>query len=301
MSNIHGSSADGSAPDQPGTYALAGETTWSDYQIGVRLRSDGDGAIGVMFRYQDENNYYRFSLERAGNYRRLIKKRAGVVSVLWEDAFQYISGQEYGLTLDCVGQRLSGYLDGLPLFGVDDGDLATGRIGLYCSANPVARFAEVGVAAPVWNAYYTFGPEARLPAGTRVRVYAGNEANAPSGEPGVVRRFIAPTTESGQLHFPAEGVRLRLSAPEGTAGHAQSFLPDNVYVPITVHVLRGADGTGFFVMAPAATPMGTHLEIGSYRLKMTYRRNNQVVDPGSQIFSEAGNSAPEHVPFDIQW
>jgi hypothetical protein len=117
----------------------------------------------------------------------------------------------------------------------------------------------------------------------------------------VVRRFIAPTTESGQLHFPAEGVRLRLNVPEGTAGHAQSFLPDNVYVPITVHVLRGADGTGFFVMAPAATPMGTHLEIGSYRLKMTYRRNNQVVDPGSQIFSEAGNSAPEHVPFDIQW
>ena len=53
----------------PGTYALAGEPRWRDVQISVRLRSDDDDAIGIMFRYFDGDNYYRFSMDAQRSYR----------------------------------------------------------------------------------------------------------------------------------------------------------------------------------------------------------------------------------------
>ena len=231
-SNIFGGSIDGSVPEKPGTYALAGDPNWTDYRVSVRLSSDDDDAIGIMFRYADAQNYYRFSMDRQRSYRRLIKKVAGVVTVLWEDTVQYTLGREYVLTVDCVGERCTGYLDGVPLFTVEDSDLTAGRIGLYCWENTGARFAEVRVAAPAWTPYYTFGREGRLPAGTQVQIYAGNAADAPPEEPGVVRRFIASLDERGHLRLPTEGADLRLRMSGGTSGHIRRFLPDTDYTPI---------------------------------------------------------------------
>ncbi len=298
-SRIAGGSSNAKAPDKPGTYALAGDATWTDYRVDVRLRSDADGAIGVLFRYQDRDNYYRFSMDRAGNYRRLVQKWAGVVRVLWQEAFQYMPGREYVMTVSCVGQRLAGFLDGQPLFALEDGALAAGGIGLYCWANPQARFAEVRVATPVRLPYYTFGQEAPLSAGTLVRVYSGNPAGAPADEPGLVRRFITAAQE--QPYFSAEGTRLHISAPNGTSGHARTFLPDGTFAPVQAQVLRSADGIGFFIVVPTVSAPGTRLERGIYRMKLTYRRNNQTSDPDSPVLSEAGNSDPEHLSVDIPW
>lgn len=150
-----------------------------------------------------------------------------------------------------------------------------------------------------WTPYYTFGQEGRLPAGTRVRVFAGNEADAPPVEPGVIRRFVASQGEPGQLRLSAQdGARLRIRGPGRTGGHARHFLPNRDYVTIDARVLRKADGTGFFVM-PAAP--GSALSIGQYRLKLTYRRDNTGVDPSSLVFSEAGDSADERVALDLPW
>ena len=299
-SNIYGGSTDGSVLEKPGTYALAGSAAWKDYRISVRLRSDDDDAIGVMFRYVDENNYYRFSMDRERSYRRLIKKVDGVVTKLWEgeDNVQYTLRREYILTLDCVGERLIGYLDGVQLFAKEDGELTSGRIGLYCWANTGARFAEVRVAAPVWAPYYTFGHEVPLPAGTRVQVYAGNKIDKHLEEAGVVKRFNASLSEHGQLRLPGKGADLRLRARGGTEGHTRHFLPDSPYVSVNALVLRKADGTGFFVLA---SPTGSALTYGQYRLEMTYRRDNRAVDPDGQAFSQAGVTDPERVTIDIPW
>jgi hypothetical protein len=182
---------------------------------------------------------------------------------------------------------------------MDDGDLATGRIGLYCWGNTGACFAEVRVAAPVWVPYYTFEREARLPAGTRVRIYAGNVADAPSDELVVVRRFKASLDERGQLRFPANGVDLRVGAPASTVGHTRRFLPENEYGRVeSVRVLRKADGTGFFLLPPPGVSVFTE---GQHRLKLTYRRDNRAAKPDSQVLSEAGNSADESVIIDVPW
>jgi hypothetical protein len=296
-SSIFGESTDGSVPDKPGTHALGGNLASSDYRVSVRLRSDDPNGIGVMFRYADADNYYRFSMDQQRSYRRLIKKVAGEVIVLWEDAVQYTLGREYILTLDCVGERLTGYLDGVQLFTVEDGALAGRRIGLYCWGNPGAHFAEVRIAAPAWVPYYLFGHEARLPAGTRVQVYTGNAAEASPEKSGVVRRFVASLDERGQLRLPSEGVNLRVKAPDGTSGHVRRFLPEDYYAPVDgALVLRKADSTGFFLLP---SPPSSALTSGQYRLKMTYLRDNRATDPDSQIFSHAGNSDPEHVTLDV--
>src|SRR5262249_20520375 len=130
----------------PGTYALAGDMTWTDYRISVRLRSDVAGAPGVMFRFQGQPNYQRFSVDlhqQAGGLGRLIKKVAGAVTLLWQHPGPYIQGRDYLLALDCVGERLAVYLNGTLVFVVHDSDLASGRIGLYVWRNTGARFAEV--------------------------------------------------------------------------------------------------------------------------------------------------------------
>ena len=131
---------DGSVAHKPGTYALSGNPAWTDVQISVQLQSNTNGALGVMFRYVDLENYYRFSIHRQGNYRRLIKKVKGKISTLWEDQVQYSVGQSYDLTIRVIGGWIKVYLDGISLFELYDTDLKYGRVGLYCQANAAARF-----------------------------------------------------------------------------------------------------------------------------------------------------------------
>ena len=128
-----------------GLLALAGDPTWGDVVVRTRLESAGEGAIGVVFRYRDEDNYYRFSMDRELGYRRLVKNVGGVFTVLWEDALAYEAGRSYELVVVANGARLCGYLDRVPLFVVEDAALATGQIGLYCWRNPGAKFSSVTI------------------------------------------------------------------------------------------------------------------------------------------------------------
>jgi len=65
--------------------------------------------------------------------------------------------------------------------------------------------------------------------------------------------------------------------------------------------LRKADCTAFVVLVPSTTAPGSLLELADYRLRMTYRRNNQAVDPGSVVLSQAGVTADEVVTLDVPW
>ncbi len=276
-SNIHGGDPDPDAIEKPGTLATAGNPNWADYRLSARLLSDTDQGIGAVFRYQDADNYYRFSMDRSRGFRRLIKKVAGVVSTLWED-----------------------YLDGVELFNLDDPSLASGQIGLYCWANTGARFREVRVAAPSWATYYRFRSEELLPAGTRLRVFAGNAADAPPAEPGVIQRFAASLDERGRLRVSSvAGADLRLVASGVPGGHSRRFLPDSDYTTVDTRLLRKADGTGFVLLMPDTNPPGSLLPAGQYRLKLTYLRDNRAAAPESLVYGQAGNSAPETVAIDI--
>ncbi len=297
-SGIFGGVADASTPEQPGTYALGGNPAWSDYRISVCLRTDESGAAGVMFRFQDTDNYYRFSLGLQPDYRRMVKKLRGVTTTLWEDDTASIPGRKYLLTLDCVGQQLTGYLDGIRLFAVEDDGLSAGQIGLYCWKNTGVHFAEVRVSKPDWAPYYEFSSEERLPAGTRVQILARNLADASSEELGLVRRFLDSPDQPVPPELPSYGVHLRLRAFGQDSGHSRYFLPASSYASVSnPKIIRKADGTGFFLVPP--DPAGSSFSPGLYQLKLIFRRDNQALDSSSQILSQAGNRGPEVAVIDI--
>ncbi|HTG35306.1 MAG TPA: hypothetical protein VLB76_20490 [Thermoanaerobaculia bacterium] len=140
--------AQGSSPDDPGTYAYTGEGGWTDVIYSARLRCPAGAAIGLVFRGRDLKNYYRLSMS-AGSapYRRLIKRVNGAATVLWQDGGSYAPDRAHELAVVAVGGSLRGYLDGVPLFAVQDGDVPSGLIGLYARDNPDARFSQVRVLA----------------------------------------------------------------------------------------------------------------------------------------------------------
>jgi hypothetical protein len=97
-------------------------------------------------------------------------------------------------------------------------------------------------------------------------------------------------------------VALRLVSGRDDVVHARSFLPEADYQSIDdVRVLRKADGTAFVVIVPSTTAPGSQLEPTDYRLRLTYRRDNRALDPGSLVFSQAGLTADEVVTLDVPW
>lgn len=296
--DYYAGSSDRGAVDKPGTYAIGGDPGWIDYRLSVRLRSETDNGIGVAFRYQDQNNYYRFSMDQQLGYRRMVKKAGGQVSVLWESRDGYVVDVEHVVTIDCIGDRLTGYLNGVQLFSVEDSSLRAGRIGLYSWKNEGARFVEVKIAPPLWVPFYTFAQEEPLPAGTRLRVFSGSRADQYQAEPGVTARFAALLSERGSLNLGTDRADIRLVAPNRAVVHQRAFLPAGLYQSVTdVRVQRKADGTAFLLLRENGNPF----EQGQYRLQMTYRRENLAVDSNSQVLSEAGNREPEAVVLDIPW
>jgi hypothetical protein len=138
----------GYQPELPGTHAVTGDSEWTDYRLTAALRADAGGEIGVLFRYRDEGNYYRLSLGAALSYRRLVKCVEGEMTILWQDQKGYPAGEPFQLAIEAVGARLSAFVADTRIFDVTDNAHAAGRVGLYASANPGARFERIEVRLP---------------------------------------------------------------------------------------------------------------------------------------------------------
>ncbi len=133
----------GKSIEMHGTYAWAGESDWRDYTIYLTLRSTDDDAIGVMFRYKNADNYYRFSMDRQRKYRRLVKNVNGNFTVLSEDTVKYKLNQDYLLKIEAIGTNIKVFLDGEKIFDESDPGIASGAIGLYNWGNKGSYFDNI--------------------------------------------------------------------------------------------------------------------------------------------------------------
>jgi hypothetical protein len=124
---------------------LATTAQWDDVQVLVDLKSMEDGACGVLLRYRDRQNYYRFSMNRAESYRRFEKCVDGVLTTLWSSAEGFDVDRKYRLGIRAKGSAIQGSLDGQSLFSVVDGDHVRGGAGLYTSDNAGASFNRIWV------------------------------------------------------------------------------------------------------------------------------------------------------------
>ncbi|MPZ75677.1 MAG: DUF1080 domain-containing protein [Deltaproteobacteria bacterium] len=130
-------------PGYLGSYALYTEGSWKDYRVSLKMRSHDDDPFGIMFRYQDNNNYYRFSWDKETAGRQLLKRENGAFKIIAHDAVPYVTGQNYRAEIIAQGNQLKVNIDGKQVFATTDESFRGGRIALFSSANNGVVFDDV--------------------------------------------------------------------------------------------------------------------------------------------------------------
>jgi len=126
-----------------GTTALYTARPWGDYRTVFKMKSDDDDRLGIMFRYQDGDNFYRFVWNQGTPGRRLMKKENGVYTLLAEDIVPYVTGQTYQIEIIAQGSSLKVNVNGQAVFAVNDASFASGTIALYSSFNQGSYFDDI--------------------------------------------------------------------------------------------------------------------------------------------------------------
>lgn len=142
LSDIHGGpfGAGATGPEKPGTYLVRKTTAElpavQNFILVVDVTSEDDDGIGVVFRWQDVDNFYYFLMDQQRNYRRMGKKVAGIFQELDTAALDTTHGYDadtsYSLKVRISGTQLNAYLnDELVLSGQDASLPGAGRAGLF--------------------------------------------------------------------------------------------------------------------------------------------------------------------------
>ena len=196
-SNIHSTPFTPTNADKEGTYVRTGSTDWADVIAEVDVTATDNDAFGVMFRVRDDQNYYRFLMDRERNLRQLVVKSGGSFTVLWQSRQQHDLNRRYRLTIVAEGPRLSGYLDGILMFDVQDVSHVTGRVALFCWAMQGVSFERFRVYPVALSTDYALHEDFAVFRAFRWSFVDDGSAANPQGftvEDGALVR-IAPTSE----------------------------------------------------------------------------------------------------------
>ena len=130
------------APDDDGrvgTHAIAGDKEWRNYTFTVDVFFNDDDFAGLLFRYQDEENYYRFQLEEDDDEYHIARMKDGFVTFLVADGPlpEPFSAQEWvTISVDARGNNLEFFYKEQLVETIGDTALDHGSIGLMTSSSP---------------------------------------------------------------------------------------------------------------------------------------------------------------------
>jgi hypothetical protein len=108
-----------------------------------RLQEDSNpsGAYGIVFRYQDEDHYNVFAVDGRGRYSIWVRSD-GIWTELRDDADDWtpdpainVAGTDNRLTIDILGNNLTGYVNAMQVVRVTDDTLPPGNIGIYLATH----------------------------------------------------------------------------------------------------------------------------------------------------------------------
>jgi hypothetical protein len=132
-----------------GTLLVAGDASWSDYSIRMRVKPEDDDGFGLVFRFEDPEHYYRLILIEdglnGGPITRLDKRDGADYTELGSIKKGYRQGAQMTIEVDVVGDEIRARLDGQTLLEVKDGQYSRGGIGLFCYAQSGQAFDDVRV------------------------------------------------------------------------------------------------------------------------------------------------------------
>jgi lysophospholipase L1-like esterase len=138
-----------------GTYRYLDTTAvLTDYRIqadiipltnGPSQSMDGND-VGIMFRYQNNDNYYRLTMNARYGFTRLEKKVGGQFTSLAVNSIGYYDDVPTDFMIDLNGSKIHVLIDNEPIFYITDSDLASGSVALYCQDK--AKFDNVLITDP---------------------------------------------------------------------------------------------------------------------------------------------------------
>ena len=143
-----------------GTHVATGDKNWDNYSFNAIVRSADNDGVGLIFRYQDERNYYRILLMNDAAWsgrdssgtpvntplQRIQKFIDGEPVILAENKVSqaYPTGY-FALTADVRDDTIRAYLNGNLILSAVDNTYSSGRIGLLSYANTGAYYDSVAV------------------------------------------------------------------------------------------------------------------------------------------------------------
>ncbi|MDF1586449.1 Ig-like domain-containing protein [Marinimicrococcus flavescens] len=146
---------DGANMLRKGTYALFNDPAaqeWSDYAVEATIQSPDNGALGLLFYYQDANNYYKLELDanlgqRHGSLFHLIQMKDGVEQFLAEFPAVYTPDNAFQLRVEVEDNQIQAYMDDMALFAyaIEDHAQSKGTVGLFSWDSAGVSFDNVTV------------------------------------------------------------------------------------------------------------------------------------------------------------
>jgi hypothetical protein len=141
------------APHMNGTYAYRTSGDWGNYIYEAKVMTTDDDFIGLVFRYANNSNYYRFAWMRqdhtgsgsVGPGRYLHEIVGGAWNTIDSDIVAYTIGQWYDFRIVMNGSYIEAYIDdSLVLNGTSSGS-TSGKVGMYDWACEVAYWDDLRI------------------------------------------------------------------------------------------------------------------------------------------------------------
>jgi 3-keto-disaccharide hydrolase len=153
--------AEADAPSPPNALCQTGTATFPALSLGDAVFGDivltarfkpisgrEDQAAGLLFRIQDQDNYYILRANALEGNVNFYKYASGRRSTLKEGKAQVPAGHWQELRVEAVGNVLRGFLDGQPVVELTDDTYQAGQVGLWTKADSLTCFDDVEARAP---------------------------------------------------------------------------------------------------------------------------------------------------------
>ena len=125
------------------------EEKFADFTLTTRVKTvsgTNDRMAGIVFRLQDEKNFYVTRISSLDNTFRFYKVINGEISMLIGPKIPVPSGEWRELTVECSGNHIRCRLDGKELIPeMTDTSFSRGRIGFWTKSDSVSYFADTRI------------------------------------------------------------------------------------------------------------------------------------------------------------
>ena len=133
---------------------VAGDDAWRDVTATVRLRPlRPDGFVGFAFRYRTGRSHYRIGLDGAETVRLLRVDHEDVETLADRGGIDLSRERACELRVEAVGSHIAAFLDGQPLFEVEDDRFDGGRVALFAETVCIYESVEVTATEPAHAAF----------------------------------------------------------------------------------------------------------------------------------------------------